>query len=219
MTTTATSLLRKAAAQFRYYEQAHLDKIGAQFELGTPKADDTMDKAAANAKHATEIEEFLADMPVALEHAYMVATLQKTGKEILLQMTPLKIACLHMAGGAASEGGELFDAIKRWALFGKDLDITNVIEELGDLEFFMEGLRQNLCIPRDATLEANLNKLVKGDRPRYAGGVFSDAATIARADKQPTEHEEMAAKMEATIAARDDGPEGPRKNLIAERDA
>lgn len=83
-----------------------------------------------------------------------------------------------------SEGGELFDAVKRWVFFDKPLDLENVKEEMGDIEFYLEGLRQNLGITREETLDANMNKLMKGDRPRYPGGVFSDAATIARADKE-----------------------------------
>lgn len=175
--------LSRAASVFRVYAENHRAKIGVKFEEGTPGAADTMAKAEANDRHAMVIDAVLEHPAPEPDHQLMVATLQKHGDAILKQMTPVKIMCLHMAGGAASEGGELFDAIKRWALFNKPLDRENVVEELGDLEFFMEGLRQNLGIDRDETLHHNIFKLTKGTNPRYPGGVFSDAATIARADK------------------------------------
>lgn len=181
------SLLSVAGDRFADYGKNHREKEAKhRRELGSAQlAADAAGKAEVNEAIATSIEHVLALPDVELDHQQMVKTLQKPGEAILEQMTPLKIMCLHMAGGAAGEGGELFDAIKRWALFGKELDRANVIEELGDQEFFMEGLRQNLNITREETLAANRAKLVSGEQPRYPSGVFSDAATIARADKRP----------------------------------
>jgi hypothetical protein len=58
--------------------------------------------------------------------------------------------------------------------------MLNVIEELGDLEFYMEQLRQALLLSREETLAANIAKLSK----RYEGLNYSDAAAQARADKE-----------------------------------
>lgn len=88
----------------------------------------------------------------------------------------------HMALGIAGETGEIVDAIKKNVIYDKPLDVENVIEELGDLEFYMAGLRQLLGISRWDTLQANIFKLQK----RYATG-YSDEAAIARADKQEPE--------------------------------
>jgi NTP pyrophosphatase (non-canonical NTP hydrolase) len=85
---------------------------------------------------------------------------------------------VHMALGIAGETGEIVDAIKKHAIYGKPLDSQNVIEELGDLEFYMAGLRQMLEVSRRETLRANITKL----QARYKDG-YSDAAAIARADK------------------------------------
>ena len=84
-----------------------------------------------------------------------------------------------MASATCGESGELFDAIKRWVLYEKPLDRANVVEELGDLEFYMEGLRQGLDITREETIAANCEKLGK----RYAAGNFSNKAAQERADK------------------------------------
>ena len=41
----------------------------------------------------------------------------------------------------------------------KELDRENIIEELGDLEFYMEMLREQIGITRDAVLVLNMHKL------------------------------------------------------------
>lgn len=110
----------------------------------------------------------------------MVTNLAKPGLDIIRQMTPDQAHMLHMAAGASGEAGELLDAIKRNAIYQKPLDRANVIEELGDIEFYLEGLRQTLGISRSETLRGNMDKLLKG---RYKTGSYSDAQAIARADK------------------------------------
>lgn len=112
-------------------------------------------------------------------HPELVAALQKSGEAILATLTPTQADVVHMALGTCSEAGELADAIKRWAIYGKDLDRANVVEELGDLEFYLEGIRRKLGVTREETLEANIDKL----SVRYAGLQYSDRAAIERADK------------------------------------
>lgn len=116
----------------------------------------------------------------ATSFASMVADLVKPGEDIIQQMTPSKANALHMAVGASGEAGELLDAIKRFVIYNKPLDRENVVEELGDLEFFLEGIRAELGISREETLTANKFKLLG---KRYASGTYSDAQAIARADK------------------------------------
>ena len=108
----------------------------------------------------------------------MVTDLAKDGAVIAQQMTSNDAHIMHMAIGVSGESGELLDAIKKRVIYRKDLDMENIVEELGDLEFFMEGLRQGLGITREETIEANMAKLGK----RYSDG-YSDEAAQARADK------------------------------------
>lgn len=110
----------------------------------------------------------------------MVKVLAKPGKDIVESLTPEMAHALHMAVGVSGEAGELLDAVKKAAIYCKPVDITNVIEELGDLEFYMEGIRQGLGITREQTLEANIDKL----SVRYSGLKYSNEAAINRADKQ-----------------------------------
>lgn len=109
----------------------------------------------------------------------MVSALAKPGDAIIESLTPGKAHQLHMAVGISGEAGELLDAIKKCVIYNKPLDLENVIEELGDLEFYMEGLRQGLGITRAQTIRANVQKLGQ----RYSQG-YSDKAAQERADKQ-----------------------------------
>lgn len=114
------------------------------------------------------------------KHATMVKVLVKPGQAIINELTPDSAHALHMAVGISGEAGELLDAIKKQALYCKPPDITNIIEELGDLEFYMQGMRQLYNVTREQTLEANINKL----SVRYKNFVYSNQQAQDRADKQ-----------------------------------
>jgi len=114
-----------------------------------------------------------------IDHADMVRTLAKSGEVISSEMTPASAHLVHMVMGISGEAGELLDAIKKGAIYQKPLDHDNIVEELGDIEFYMEGLRQGLGISRQETLDANIAKLGE----RYKGFTYSDTAAQQRADK------------------------------------
>jgi NTP pyrophosphatase (non-canonical NTP hydrolase) len=103
----------------------------------------------------------------------------KNGQAIIDGLNPHKAHLLHMAVGVAGEAGELLDAIKKMAIYNKPLDLENLIEELGDLEFYMAGIRSQIGISRSSVLAYNQEKLNK----RYQSG-YSDKAAQERADKQ-----------------------------------
>lgn len=114
------------------------------------------------------------------EHQRMVSTLVKPGKNIRIELTNSDAHLVHMVMGISGEAGELLDAVKKKTIYRKELDRENVVEELGDLEFYMEGLRQELTITREETLNANLKKLAK----RYGEDLkYSDTNAVERADK------------------------------------
>lgn len=117
-----------------------------------------------------------------LEAGYseMVRALAKPGVEIAASMSAGGAHALHMVVGICGEAGELLDAIKKTVIYGKALDMANVIEELGDIEFYLDGLRQGLSITRAQCIAANVEKLSK----RYASGSYSDKQAQDRADKQ-----------------------------------
>lgn len=113
-------------------------------------------------------------------HSEMVARLKKPGTAIHNEMTPERADMLHMAGCVCEEAGELFTAIKRHVFYNKPLDVQNVIEELGDLEFYLEGLRQILQLDRMSIL---LNNVIKLDYNRYSSKSYSDEQAQSRMDK------------------------------------
>lgn len=109
----------------------------------------------------------------------MVANLKKAGELILETMTPDAADLLHMAVGVSGESGELLDAVKKHVIYNKPLDRENIIEELGDLEFYMEGVRQRAGVTRQETLDHNFAKLGH----RYSGHRYSDEQAQLRKDK------------------------------------
>lgn len=113
------------------------------------------------------------------QHAEMVAALVKKGDAIMETMTPERIAMVHAAIGVSGEAGELLDAVKKVVIYNREIDMVNMIEELGDLEFYLQDLRHILGVTREQTLLANIGKLAK----RYEGFKYTDAAAQARADK------------------------------------
>jgi NTP pyrophosphatase (non-canonical NTP hydrolase) len=114
-----------------------------------------------------------------INHSDMVKALVKSGEQIKEEITGSDVNMIHMVMGISGEAGELLDAVKKATVYRKELDRVNIIEELGDLEFYMEGLRQELGITRGETLEENIKKLGK----RYEGFKYSNQAAINRADK------------------------------------
>lgn len=113
----------------------------------------------------------------------MTAALSKTGSAIIKELNPIKADLLHMAVGVSGEAGELLDAVKKAAIYNKPLDHENMIEELGDLEFYMSRVRQLIGVTRDEVLEHNYAKLSK----RYAAGKYSNEQAQDRADKEDAE--------------------------------
>lgn len=116
---------------------------------------------------------------LAVKHGAMRKALAKPGADILAALTPESAHLLHMAVGVAGEAGELLDAIKKHSVYGKPIDRENVIEESGDILFYLLGLMDALYITLDQAMQANCDKLGK----RYSSGSYSDRQAQERADK------------------------------------
>jgi NTP pyrophosphatase (non-canonical NTP hydrolase) len=86
---------------------------------------------------------------------------------------------LHGAVGIAGEAGELVDAVKKTWAYGQPLDAQNVVEELGDLLFYVQHMANKQGVSLQYLLEENIVKLTK----RFPNG-YSNADAIARADKE-----------------------------------
>lgn len=85
---------------------------------------------------------------------------------------------LHAAVGIAGESGEILDAIKKTWIYNKPLDRENVLEECGDLLFYLQALLAHNGFTMQDARDHNIAKLAK----RYPEG-YTDKAAQERADK------------------------------------
>lgn len=113
-----------------------------------------------------------------MDYKKFVSDKFKPGKDILASLTPEKCELLHAAIGIAGEAGELLDAVKKHVIYNKPIDTENIVEELGDIEFYAQALRNSMNIAREFTLRKNMDKL----QVRYANG-YSDKDAQSRKDK------------------------------------
>ena len=105
----------------------------------------------------------------------LVRDLKKDPREIVLSNKSVDL--VHMALGLAGEAGEVVDLIKKHFAYNKVLDVDLLVEELGDVEFYLEGIRQAIGVGREEVIKKNMEKLMK----RYPDG-YSDQAALKRAD-------------------------------------
>ena len=77
-------------------------------------------------------------------------TLVQKGKDLNL---------LHGAIGISTEAGEILDAFKRHIYYGKELDVVNVKEEIGDIMWYVAILCRELNLEMGDILQTNIDKL------------------------------------------------------------
>ena len=97
-------------------------------------------------------------------------------------LTPQQAELLHAAIGLAGEAGELLDTVRKHVFDGQPMDRENVIEEIGDLGFFIEAFLQIIGVSREEIEQRNMAKLSK----RYEGG-YTDQQAQERKDKEGAE--------------------------------
>lgn len=85
----------------------------------------------------------------------------------------------HYTTGMAGESGELIDITKKSWIYEKPLDIEHILEEMGDLRWYYQGMLNLLGLTDEDIQAVNTVKLLK----RYPDGVYSNERAIARADK------------------------------------
>ena len=91
---------------------------------------------------------------------------------------PYEAICSNMCMGLAGETGETVDIFKKHIYQGKDLDINDVIEEVGDILWYIANLCNVNKITMKECMESNVEKL----RKRYPNG-FSIKDALERVDK------------------------------------
>lgn len=81
-------------------------------------------------------------------HIDMVSNLKKRGEAVIDDLTPQTADLLHMAVGFSGEVAELMACLQPVFCQTASLDRENLIEELGDMEFYLQGIREILGLPR-----------------------------------------------------------------------
>lgn len=82
---------------------------------------------------------------------------------------------LHMVLGMLTEVGELADVYKKYLAYGKEIDRFNVIEELGDLMWYVANFCRMNNIDFGEVLRINIEKL----QARYPSE-FNEANALRR---------------------------------------
>jgi NTP pyrophosphatase (non-canonical NTP hydrolase) len=109
-----------------------------------------------------------------------VESLCKPGHHICFELFPEEAHRIHMAMGIAGEAGELLDTIKKATIYRKPYDKDNVLEECGDILFYLQGMLNSFGFTLQGAITANVEKL----SVRYSKGKYTDAQAQSRADKE-----------------------------------
>ena len=88
------------------------------------------------------------------------------------------IRIIHAVMGLATESGELIDQVKKHIFYGKPLDEVNLVEECGDLLWYMAIMLDCLGLSFEKTMDINNKKLTL----RYGDKFTEDAATNRNLD-------------------------------------
>ena len=86
---------------------------------------------------------------------------------------------IHAHLGLSSETGEVGDAIKKHIIYGQPLDIDNLIEECGDILWYVSLMVSACGATMEQTMEMNIEKLKR----RYPEK-FTEQHAAMRLDKQ-----------------------------------
>lgn len=90
------------------------------------------------------------------------------------------IRLLHAAIGINTEAGELLDTLKKHLWYGKEIDEVNLIEEVGDLCWYVEVLLDALNASMDNVRRLNIDKLKR----RYPTKFTEKDALIRNLEKE-----------------------------------
>lgn len=103
---------------------------------------------------------------------------QRTKKNFELNLNAVETDLLHGAVGICGEAGELMDAVKKAIVYGKKLDEDNLVEELGDIMWYVGIILKAKNISMSDVLEKNVAKLAKRYPEQY-----EDVMASLRMDK------------------------------------
>ena len=80
----------------------------------------------------------------------------------------------HAADGLCTEAGEFKDTLKKWKYYGKPLDYTNLMEELGDMLWYVAIACKALGIDFEYLQLTNIAKLKERYPDKFDGSKATD---------------------------------------------
>ncbi|HMT01163.1 MAG TPA: nucleoside triphosphate pyrophosphohydrolase family protein [Candidatus Absconditabacterales bacterium] len=92
---------------------------------------------------------------------YLEQSEKTLSKNDPIDLTAHQQKLLHGAIGLSTEANEILDQLKKHIYYGKELDIVNIKEELGDLFRYMAIFYRELGLDMEQTLHDNIEKLRK----------------------------------------------------------
>lgn len=104
-----------------------------------------------------------------------LVTDHKSYDHVSKRFTPSVSRLTHAALGLSTEANEFSDQLKKHLIYGKELDKTNLIEELGDMCWFIAMACDELETSFEEIQEINIKKL----KARY-GDKYSDEKALNR---------------------------------------
>ena len=93
-------------------------------------------------------------------------------------LRPMEQHVLHAHMGISSEAGELGDCIKRHFIYGQPLDNINLVEECGDLLWYISLMLSACGSTMEQAMQENISKL----KIRYPEK-FTEQDALERKDK------------------------------------
>jgi NTP pyrophosphatase (non-canonical NTP hydrolase) len=113
-------------------------------------------------------------------HEYQTLALRTDSDQTGETIPGSTMRVLHGALGCGSEAGELLGAVKKHLFYRRELDRINVIEECGDLLWYIALTLDAVGTTMDEAMERNLAKL----RARYPDRFTAEKATSRDLEKE-----------------------------------
>ena len=109
-----------------------------------------------------------------------IQSYQKLAARTLPRLSSEQEDIQHMLFGMMTELGELVDTYKKHYAYGKELDLVNVMEEMGDIMWYWAGMCTITGINTSGTLQVNIDKLIA----RYPDKFEKELALIRDLEKE-----------------------------------
>lgn len=101
----------------------------------------------------------------------------------------------HATLGLAGDAGELCNAVARCIYYGKELDLTNVKEEIGDCLWWLAEACDAIGVNMEDMMEANIRKLEARYPDKYTDQHAAEENRNREAERKAIEHSKFVGEM------------------------